>query len=109
MVSFPVSYFPLWTPTVSATAALVSPASLTVISNQSVEEKSVSLSSRSTPLRLPYSMALSSMFCLSEPECSLSEANVSPPATSQACCSVCKGQGCARASHTSVGSQPGVT
>jgi hypothetical protein len=78
-VSFPVSYCPLWTPTVSAMAPLVPPASLTVISNQLLEKKSVGLSSGSTPLHLPYSIvALSTVLFLSETECSLSEANISP-------------------------------
>lgn len=56
MVSFPVSYCPLWMPTVSAMAPLVPPASLTVISNQLLEKKSVGLSSGSTPLHMPYSV-----------------------------------------------------
>lgn len=60
-------------------APLVPPASLTVISNQLLEKKSVGLSSGSTPLHLPYSIvALSTVLFLSETECSLSEANISP-------------------------------
>lgn len=61
LVSFSISYFPLWMSTISATAPLVSPASLTVISNQSLEKKSEGLSSGSIPLHLPYSLALSTV------------------------------------------------